>query len=248
MAVEINLSVGFGFKTGWLAVRDGELAAIAEAVGGRPGSSLDWTVGVRRAYSEPDVVMVTPLLVARDGGLWRLVVGQWIAANHESIDVATLSQALGREVQLFVTHRVVGLHRWDWAQDGVLIRSFEFGDAEVRRWHGSAREVELAIGLPGTFNQAGGASGQAIVIGEADVMRVASAWSIDPTTLDGRPVSGPVSLFNVQIPAGTPEPPDHPLVAFDVTDILMSGEPYEERMARMAQRLRSGGPSGWCVT
>src|SRR5262249_5758180 len=51
------------------------------------------------------------------------------------------------------------------------------------------------------------------IVNEADVMRVASAWSIDPTTLDGQPAAGPVSVLTVPIPSGTPGQPNPPSVA-----------------------------------
>jgi hypothetical protein len=31
-----------------------------------------------------------------------------------------------------------------------------------------------------------------VLIGEVDVLRIAAAWSLDPTTLDGRPAPGPL--------------------------------------------------------
>lgn len=42
-----------------------------------------------------------------------LAVGQWVAWHAESIDLAWLSAALGREVQLFVSDRVADRHRWE---------------------------------------------------------------------------------------------------------------------------------------
>jgi hypothetical protein len=188
---------GFGYKTGWLAVRDGDADAVLAQLGGEAIGPIGWREGIRQAYDTPNTVAVTPLLPGADGGKWLLVVGWWLAAGHESIDTAALSRALGREVQLFVTHRVVELHRWERAVDGSIVRSFEYiGEkGEVTRWTGDLDDVERAIGLPATFDpdRAPEEEDYAVIVGEQDVMRVAGAWSVDPTSLEGQPAPGPLT-------------------------------------------------------
>lgn len=159
--------------------------------------------------------------------------------------MAALSTALDREVQLFVTHRVIDLHRWDRAQDGVTIRSFEYlGEAgAVQRWHGTTQEAELAIGLPLTFD--GGPDGLSdldrVFVSEADVMRIAAAWSIDPTSLDGQPATSDLSLARLPMPTAEMFVPDRPPVAVDITDLIAADAPYEEKMRRLTDRLRTAG-------
>jgi len=46
-----------------------------------------------------------------------------------------------------------------------------------------------AIGLPASLD-----GDVDVLVGETDVMRVAAAWSVDPTALDGRPASGPLRV------------------------------------------------------
>lgn len=144
---------GFGYKTGWLAIRDANLTDVLGMLGGR---ILDvvvaWQEGVDRAYDEADIVVATPLLTGADGGAWLLVARRWVASGHDSTDIAALSAALGCEVQRFVTHRIAEGHSWERAVGGSLVRSFEYvGESgEVTRWHGDPDEVELRVGLPAT--------------------------------------------------------------------------------------------------
>jgi hypothetical protein len=146
-----NRMAGFGYKTGWLAIRDGDLPDVLDVLGGRIVEVAVWQEGVDRAYDEPDMVVATPVLTGADSGAWLLVAGRWVASNRGSIDVAALSAVLGCEVQLFVTHRVVELHGWECGIGGTSVRSFEYvGDSgEVTRWHGDPDEVELAVGASG---------------------------------------------------------------------------------------------------
>ena len=185
--------VGFGYKTGWLAVRDGEADAVLAQLGAQTVGPIAWRDGIRQAYDREDALLVTPLLPGV-GGSWLLVAGWWIAANHETLDTAALSRALGREVQLFVTHRVVELHRWERSVNGTTVRSFEYigEQGEVTRWAGAPDEVERAIGLPETYDL--GSDDVDVIVGEQDVMRVAGAWSVDPSSLEGSPAPGRLTV------------------------------------------------------
>ena len=188
-----EVMVGFGYKTGWLTVRDGDADAVLAELGAQSVGPIAWRDGIRQAYDREDSLLVTPPL---DG--WRLVAGWWIAAHYERLDTAALSRALGGEVQLFVTHRVVELHHWERALAGEVVRSFEYlGEkGEVTRWVGAPDEVERAIGLPASFvlDRAPDEEDYDVIVDERDVMRVAAAWSVDPSSLDGRPAPGPLTV------------------------------------------------------
>ncbi|MDT5023769.1 MAG: hypothetical protein QOE61_195, partial [Micromonosporaceae bacterium] len=60
---------------------------------------------------------------------------------------------------------------------------------EVTDWRGDPDDTELAIGLPATLDP-----DSAVLVSEADVMRVAGAWSVDPSALDGLPAPGPLRV------------------------------------------------------
>jgi hypothetical protein len=231
---------GFGYKTGWLAIRNGDLRDVVNVLGGRVVGAGDWQQGVDRAYEEADIVVATPLLDGSDGERWLLVAGQWVALNRHVVDVAALSAALDREVQLFVTHRVVEGHGWERAVGGTSIRSFEYVDGEVTRWHGAPQEVELAIGFPAPFDIERDAVSDncGVAVREDDVMRVAASWSVDPTVLDGRPASEPLTV--AQLPLGhVPDAgPVGKSMVVDITDLISSGGSYEDFQAKLASRLQ----------
>jgi hypothetical protein len=232
---------GFGYKMGWLAIRDGRLRDVLDVLGGRIVGAGDWQEGVDRAYEEADIVVATPLLPGAAGEAWLLVAGRWVGAD--SIDTAALSDALDCEVQLYVTHRVVEGHRWERALGGALVRWFEYVDGEVTRWHGDPEDVELAIGLPRRFDieRDSESDNWGVAVGEQDVMRVAAAWSIDPTALEGRPASAPLTV--AQLPLG-PDPHTEPAgrsMVVNITDLIASSESYEDFNEKVASRLRARG-------
>lgn len=234
---------GFGYKTGWLAIRDGDLADVLGKLGGKILDVADpWQEGVDRAYDEADIVVATPLLIGTDGGAWLLVAGRWVASEHDSTDIAALSVALGSEVQRFVTHRVVDRHGWERAVGGALVRSFEYvGESgEVTRWHGDPDEVELRVGLPATFDldHGPGSDSGCLVVDEDDVMRVAAAWSLDPTTLEGQPATAPLTVAQLPLGPGRRSGSVHEPMVVNVTGLISSSESYKDLRKTMASRLR----------
>lgn len=237
-----NRMAGFGYKTGWLAVRDGGLSDVLKVLGGRIVEVVAWQEGVGRAYGEADIVVATPLLTGADGGAWLLVAGRWVASNRDSTDVAALSAVLGCEVQRFVTHRVVDLHSWERAVRGTSVRSFEYvGESgEVTRWHGDPDEVEFAVGLPATFDieRDSGSKNPGLVVDERDVMRVAAAWSLDPTTLEGRPATASLTVARLPLDAGRYSEPGYESMVVDVTDLIIFNGSYEDSRKKIARRLQ----------
>ena len=186
-----DVMVGFGGKQGWLAVRDGEPGAVLAPLGLRDLGEVPWRDGVDLAHLTDDRVAVTPPLPgARDTG-WVLVVGRWLLRPDVSVDVVGLSEELHTEVQFFATHRVTELHRWQRAVDGELVRAFGYvgQTGEVTSWHGEPDPAEREAGLPGVFDEE-----STVLVAEKDVLRVADAWSIDPTSLTGRPAPGPLRI------------------------------------------------------
>jgi len=183
--------VGFGAKQAWLAIRDGDAELVGAVLGLRDLGPLSWRAGVDLSYLTDDRVLLTPPLPGADGADWLLVAGRWLVQTSSTLDVATLSDLLATEVQYFATHRVVELHQWQRARDGELLRSFAYlGETgEVTDWRGEPDPVELAIGLPAVLDDNDETD---VLVGEADVMRVAAVWSVDPVRLDGLPAPGPL--------------------------------------------------------
>ena len=179
---------GFGRKQAWLAVRDGAPAALLDALGLRDLGEVSWREGIDLAYLTDDRVAATPALPGARDTRWVLAAGRFLLRTP---DVIELSARLHTEVQYFATHRVTELHRWQRAADGVLVRSFGYvgQTGEVTSWHGEPDPAERDAGLPGTWDD-----GTTVLVAEQDVLKVARAWSIDPTTLAGNPAPGPVRI------------------------------------------------------
>jgi hypothetical protein len=101
--------VSFGYKTQWLAVRNGSVEAVAAPLGLSGADPVEWSAGCDRAY-ESGVFVADPV----DG--WVLAhgartLGAWLDATqpHFPDRLKQLSTALG-EVQFFATNRIVEHH------------------------------------------------------------------------------------------------------------------------------------------
>src|SRR3954454_9088125 len=184
-----GVMVGFGSKQAWLAVAGDDPGAVIEALGLRDLGTVPWREGMDLAYLTDDRVAVTPPLPGARDTHWVLATGRLLLKDGP--DVIGLSEALATEVQFFATHRVTELHRWRRAVKGELVRAFGYvgQTGEVTSWHGEPGPAERDAGLPAELDD-----DRTILVGEKDVLRVADAWSIDPTTLTGRPAPGPLRL------------------------------------------------------
>jgi hypothetical protein len=185
--MDTDAMVGFGGKQAWLAVRDGDPLAVLAALGLRDLGEVPWRDGIDLAYLTDDRVAITPALAGAGGARWVLAVGRRLLRPDAGVDVAGLSRRLRTEVQYFATHRVTELHRWQRAVDGDLVRAFGYVGqiGEVTSWHGEPDAAERAVGLPAVLDD-----DATVLVSEHDVLRVADAWSIDPTGLDARPAPG----------------------------------------------------------
>ena len=183
--------VGFGGKQAWLAVRDGDPASVIAALGLRDLGEVPWRDGVDLAYLTDDRIAVTPPLPGAGGTRWALAVGRWLLRPSTVVDVTGLSADLDTEVQFFATHRVTELHRWQRSVSGEPVRSFGYvgQTGEVTSWAGDPDPAELDAGLPAALDE-----DTTVLVAERDVLKVAGAWSIDPTRLDGRPATGPLRV------------------------------------------------------
>ena len=184
-----EVMVGFGGKQAWLAVRAGDPELTIAVLGLRDLGHLPWRTGIDLAHFTDDRVVLTPALPGVKESSWLLVVGRWLTRPDSTVDIEELSELLDTEVQLFATDRVTEHHRWGRALGGAWQRRFDYvgRDGEVVDWLGEPDEAELAIGLPRALDDDASA-----LVGEVDVLRIAAAWSLDPTTLDGHPAPGPL--------------------------------------------------------
>lgn len=183
--------VGFGHKQAWLAVRDVKPDHLRQSMRLRDLGEVSWRSGVDLAYLTDDRLALTPPLPGAGDAEWTLLVGRWLLIAASTVDVRELSATLDTEVQSFASYRVGEAHRWERAVNGVLVRSFSYvGDrGEVTEWHGDPDGTERAIGLPPALDP-----DASVLVSESDVMRVAAAWSIDPSSLDDQPAPAPLHV------------------------------------------------------
>ncbi|MEV0717276.1 hypothetical protein [Asanoa sp. NPDC050611] len=183
--------VGFGRKQAWLAIRGRDAGAVVDALGLRDLGPAPWREGVDLAHLTDDRLAITPPLPGARDGNWILVAGRRLFTIPSTVEAVALSVALATEVQFFATHRVGEQHRWVRAVDGVLVRAFDFvGETgHVTEWRGDPDDAERSLGIPEAASDA-----DDLLVGEDDVARLAGRWSIDPTSLDGRPSPGPLHV------------------------------------------------------
>lgn len=171
----------FGYGCAWLAVRGAAPGAVAEAVGLNGLRPAGWPEGVSAAYD--GAVFVSPALHG-----WVLAASTAFPAAGAGDPggglapwLAGLSGRLGTEVQYFASRREAPCQAWARAEGGRVVRAFawsgERGGALVDLGRPTPEEVRL--GLAGR--------GAAEPPGEREVMRLAGAWSLDPTRLGERP-------------------------------------------------------------
>jgi hypothetical protein len=186
--------VAFGRKQAWLALRETDPSAVVTALGARDLGGVGWRDGVDLAYLTDDRLIVTPPLSGAGGAAWTLVAGRWLLRDDAPVSLELLSGRLDTEVQFFASYRVGERHRWGRAANGSLRRAFGYrGDTgEVTTWFGAPDRAELDIGLPPEPDPDAD-----VLVSEQDVLQLAHAWSIDPTTLDGWPAAGPLRALAV---------------------------------------------------
>lgn len=187
-----EMMAGFGYKQAWLAVRETAPEVVIAALGLRDLGEVSWRDGVDVAYLTDDRLLVTPPLTGASNHRWTLVAGRWLFNRKSGVDIIMLSAELATEVQLFSSYRVNELHQWRRAVDGDLVRSFAYlGETgEVTDWRGEPDAGELATGIPVELVETDDEDGSGLLVNEGDVMRVAAAWSVDPTALGDQPASG----------------------------------------------------------
>jgi hypothetical protein len=188
----------FGFKNAWLAVKDVQPHAVAEALSLRNLRDADWESGLKAAYEYPTTcaVFVTPPI---DG--WVLCVGLPLFAPVESrppafgVLATAWAAKLQTEVQYFATHRIVEAHAWARARPSGLERAYVYvGESGEKVLDvGPQTSEERALGF--AFFDPSSPDAEAddywereglTHVGEEHVMALAARWSVDPSTLAER--------------------------------------------------------------
>jgi hypothetical protein len=184
----------FGCSMAWLAVRADAPEAVIDALRLEQATSCNWNSGIGAAYDDwlgSTYVFVTPPVRG-----WVFVIGLPLPhpVGPGFIDKCTpMLVELGArfdEVQYFFSFPPIDYFAWARVKDGRLVRAFAVTDEGIVWNKGRASKEERALGLKlfelrGVRGRKGDAGGEMILHPtEEHVMRLASRWSIDPTTLD----------------------------------------------------------------
>ena len=186
--------VAFGCGMAWLAARSDDPAELVDALGLEQAEFCNWNSGIGAVYDDwlgASRVFVSP---AVDG--WVFAVG--LALPHPLgpgfADKCTpmLVDLGGRfaEAQYFFTYPPIDYYAWAKVRDGRLVRAFAVSDEGIVWNKGRPSREERALGLKlfelrGVRGRKGDAGGEMILHPTEDhVLRLASRWSIDPTTLN----------------------------------------------------------------
>ena len=195
--------VPFGPSMAWLALRCDEAEAVIDSLGLEGAEPCNWNSGIGAVYDHwlgAVRIFVSPPV---DG--WTFVVG--LPLPHPMgvgfVDKCTpLLVELGstfEEVQYFFSYPPIDYYAWARVKDGRLVRSFAVSDEGIIWNKGRTTKEERGLGLKlfelrGIKERNGDAGGELILHPTEDhVMRLASHWSIDPTTLGeahGSPAQG----------------------------------------------------------
>lgn len=185
----------FGYQMSWLAIRSADTARVAEVLQAEAVEAANWRTGIGTVYDENigrGRIYLTPPVNG-----WTFVVG------------LALPQPLGRgfadkctpllldlaaafpEAQYYACFPALDLYAWARVSEGKLARAFAISDEGVVWNKGRPTREERGLGFK--FGEVKGVKGRKSDVGppmpvyptEAQVMHLASCWSLDPTSLKG---------------------------------------------------------------
>jgi hypothetical protein len=185
----------FGYSMAWLAIRSRDTRAVAEALRVGEATPCNWNSGIGAVYDGK--LGETHIFISPPVGTWTFVVGLPLPhpMGRSFVDKSTpLLIALGGrfpEAQYFFAYPPLDFFAWARMLEGRLVRAFAIGDEGLIWSKGRTTREERALGLKlfelrGVKGRRGDAGGEMILHPTEDhVMRIAQAWSLDPTRLDG---------------------------------------------------------------
>jgi hypothetical protein len=185
----------FGYQMSWLAIRTNDTARVAEVLMLDLAEAANWRTGIGTVYDErvgQGRVYLTPPVNG-----WTFVVGLSLPQplSRGFVDKCTpmlLDLAASfPEAQYYACFPSLDLFAWARVADGKLVRAFAMGDEGVLWNKGRPTREERGLGFK--FGEVKGVKGRKSDVGppmpvyptEAQVMHLASCWSLDPTSLTG---------------------------------------------------------------
>jgi hypothetical protein len=170
----------------WLAIKSQNPRAVEGALGVLNSRACSWTDALATPF-EPRLFISPPV----NG--WIVVMGCDLPDPADDVDecfkfLTGLSRKLG-EVQFFSRNRPVAHHGWVRVQDGRVLRAYVWAGETL--WNqGPITEAERDLKLRClTYTESstvlGLAERELLALNTERVIRMAAAWSIDPTAVEG---------------------------------------------------------------
>jgi hypothetical protein len=184
--------IDFGRKTMWLAVPTDDAAGVVQSLGLSEAQPSNWQTGFAAAYTYPsDYVFVTSPV---QGWIFALGTGlpdpsDSTVFRHWQSLLESLSARFGRAL-FFASHRVSSYSAWAVFQSGRQLRLFAYADQII---HNAGtplpEEAELMAHLldpdsPEAASENYWDREDLRTPDEDDVLRLAAAWSVDPSSLE----------------------------------------------------------------
>ena len=182
--------LAFGYKCMWFAVKTEDKDRVAKVLNLKNIKPSSWKSGIEQAYNAS--VFVTPPI---DG--WVLVAGWGLphGDTQESLaEVKTIAGTLSKEfgeAQFFCSHRVVEYHCWLQAINSNTQRLYSYMGEQLQNIEivGKPTDAEKGYNLVNTFSAEAEKDDywdneDLIIPDEQLVMKIAGAWSIDPTLIE----------------------------------------------------------------
>ncbi|NBD22339.1 hypothetical protein GT019_00485 [Paenibacillus sp. T1] len=171
------MPVPFGCKCQWYAVKTTDTRAVADLLKLADRQRANWRTGIDGAYR--GYYFVAPPVRG-----WTLVVNASMPdlsapeAAGPLPTLAGLSLAFG-EACYFATHRVVDYQAWIRSSNGEIVRGYAYlgerGETLLDQGELSREEREANLAFTGMDAE------EPVSPNEADVLRMAGLWSVDPS-------------------------------------------------------------------
>lgn len=197
----------FGYRMAWLAIRTRETRRVIDLLGLTAVEPTNWNTGLGTVYSaefSANQIFVSPPV---DG--WTFVVGlplpQPLGPAFVDKSMALLT-ALGErfsEVQYYFAYAPIEFYAWARIVEGRLLRAFAVGDEGVLWNMGKQPKEEKLLNLAiqdlrkSPSRKAKVKSKIALQPTENHVIRLAAAWSIDPTRIDAHDTAPALGYIGV---------------------------------------------------
>jgi hypothetical protein len=176
----------FDAPTRWLAVRGQNPQAVQSALAVHNARACSWSDALAAPF-EPRLFISPPV----QG--WILIIGCDLPDPADDVDecfkfLTGLSRKVG-EVQFFSRNRAVGHHGWARLEHGKIVRAYAWAGETV--WNQGAmtdaeRDLKLrCLTYTESSDVLGLAEREVLALNTERVVRLAAAWSLDPTAVHG---------------------------------------------------------------